>query len=120
MNVDYRSDRHSGFWLPASGFFIPDIEGNYVIQLTVYDELYNSEPDTVVITAEKPSEFAPCDLDKDGVVDSEDRDIFLSAYDSCEGDSNYLPEVDYDGDGCITLNDYREWYRCHNEFVGGH
>ena len=55
----------------------------------------------------------PCDLDEDGKVDNIDRHIFLSSYRLCTGDAGYLPKADYDNDGCITLNDYREWYICY-------
>jgi hypothetical protein len=55
----------------------------------------------------------PCDLDEDGKVDTIDRHIFLSSYRLCTGDAGYLPKADYDNDGCITLNDYREWYICY-------
>jgi hypothetical protein len=31
------------------------------------------------------------------------------ALDSCEGDDNFAPEYDSDGDTCITIADYAAW-----------
>jgi hypothetical protein len=47
------------------------------------------------------------DLDNNGVIDNNDFQIFLTCYGSCEGNANYMPEADLDGDNCITMNDYR-------------
>jgi len=55
----------------------------------------------------------PCDLDGDGDVDRDDRNIFKSVLGKCEGDDGFLPQADYDGDGCITSSDYREWRECY-------
>jgi hypothetical protein len=60
-----------------------------------------------------PAFDVPCDLNGDEIVDATDRNIFLSSYRLCAGDAGYLPEADFDDDGCITLNDYREWYKCY-------
>jgi hypothetical protein len=47
------------------------------------------------------------DLDLDFDVDYHDYLVFRTAYGSCEGDANFLPAADLDGDGCVTINDYR-------------
>ena len=47
------------------------------------------------------------DLDCDRDVDYDDYLIFRTAYGSCSGDDNFLPAADLDGDGCVTINDYR-------------
>lgn len=57
------------------------------------------------------------DLDGDCAVDASDRIIFIGAFRSCEGDANYLPEADYDGDGCITHGDYREWFKYYRAYL---
>jgi hypothetical protein len=70
----------------------------------------------LVVTADS-REILPCDLDGDGDVDAGDRTLFLNAYRKCVGDTGYLAEADYDGDGCVTLNDYRAWYACYNSYL---
>jgi len=57
------------------------------------------------------------DLDGDRDVDADDRSIFLGSYRKCSGDTGFLSDADYDKDGCITLNDYREWYKYYNDFL---
>jgi len=52
----------------------------------------------------------PGDLDADGNIDTSDFMIFRSTLGKCEGAVGFIPEADYDGDGCITYNDYRIWY----------
>jgi len=47
------------------------------------------------------------DLDCDRDVDYDDYLIFRTAYGSCSGDDNFLVAADFDGDGCVTINDYR-------------
>lgn len=57
------------------------------------------------------------DLDHDGDVDGDDRNILRGAFRTCEGDPGFIPEADYDEDGCITFSDYREWYKCYKAFI---
>lgn len=57
------------------------------------------------------------DLDHDGDVDGDDRIIFIGALRICTGDPIFIDEADYDGDGCITYNDYREWYKCYKAYI---
>ncbi|KPJ94987.1 MAG: hypothetical protein AMJ53_03935 [Gammaproteobacteria bacterium SG8_11] len=52
----------------------------------------------------------PGDLDGDCDVDFDDRVILWTALRSCEGDTDYNPDANYDADSCITFNDYRVWY----------
>ncbi|HDP24151.1 MAG TPA: PASTA domain-containing protein [Deltaproteobacteria bacterium] len=85
--------------------FIPDLSGDYVIQLIVSDGILYSEPSTVRITAAVLG-----DLNYDGSVDEKDYTIFMATLGKCEGDTGYNAEADYDGDRCITYEDYRIWY----------
>ncbi len=57
------------------------------------------------------------DLDSDGDVDGDDRNMLRGAFRLCEGDPGFIPEADYDEDGCITFSDYREWYKCYKAFI---
>ncbi|WP_173179852.1 MopE-related protein [Desulfosarcina ovata] len=58
----------------------------------------------------------PGDLDGDCDVDLDDRSIFLSSYRKCSGVDGYNSDADYDEDGCISLNDYRQWYKYYVAF----
>lgn len=54
-----------------------------------------------------------CDLDGDCDADMLDYQIFRSSLGSCTGDANFIPEADYDTDGCISYADFRIWYGCY-------
>jgi hypothetical protein len=54
--------------------------------------------------------IVPGDLDHDGDVDTDDRTIIMNALGSCEGDTGFLPDADYNRNGCITFfEDYLTW-----------
>jgi hypothetical protein len=72
---------------------------------------------TVAFVETQPPLSIQGDLDGDGDVDMDDRVIFLSSFRKCSGDTGFLSDADYDGDGCITLNDYREWYKRYTIFA---
>jgi len=57
-----------------------------------------------------PPETIPGDLDGDGDIDAADYSTFRSTLRKCTGDSGFIPDADYDGDGCVTFADYRIWY----------
>jgi hypothetical protein len=61
----------------------------------------------------------PGDLDNDGDVDGADRSILFASMRKCVGDPGYNSDADYDGDGCITFNDYRQWYKHWRAFLSG-
>ena len=70
-----------------------------------------SDSEEIIITVESAS----CgeilgDLDGDCDVDKDDFNIFYASFGSCDGQSNFNPSADYDGDGCITFVDYQIWY----------
>ncbi len=91
--------------------------GTYTVTLTVEDDDGGGGSDSLTVTVESGSAPVCGDLDHDLDVDSVDRDIFLSSYRKSVGQPGYNPEADYDGDGIISLNDYREWYRCYKLFL---
>ncbi|MBN1513236.1 MAG: hypothetical protein JXB13_14570, partial [Phycisphaerae bacterium] len=57
----------------------------------------------------------PGDLDGDRDVDVDDYALLRSAFGRCEGDTAFVPEADYDGDGCVTLVDYQTWLGYYRE-----
>lgn len=107
----------------ASGTLTPShsytTAGTYTVTLTVEDDDGGSDSDTLTVTVESSSAPICGDLDHDGDVDGSDRMIFLGAYRKCAGQPGFIAEADYDGDGCVTLNDYREWYRCYKRYLMG-
>lgn len=59
------------------------------------------------------------DLDGDGDIDLVDFSLFMLAFGSREGDSNYDPAADLDLDGVIELSDYGLWHESFLLFVNG-
>ncbi len=45
--------------------------------------------------------LAPCDFDVDGDCDQVDLQLFQRSLGTCEGDPNYNPAADDDGNGCV-------------------
>ncbi len=61
-----------------------------------------------------PDECELCgDIDEDGDVDLDDYWAFYNAFGTCVGHPKYEANADMDGDGCITLVDYRAWRMCY-------
>jgi hypothetical protein len=88
------------------------------IGLLVTDNDGLSAKDTATVKIAAGSGQGLCgDLDGDGDVDGDDRDILRSALNTRTGDAGFIPEADYDGDGLISYNDYREWYVCYKAFI---
>ena len=88
----------------------PDMVGDYVAQLIVNDGENDSEPQTAVASIPPDVCDVRGDLDLDCDVDYDDYLIWRTAYGSCvfNGTSaNYMEKADLDGDGCVTVNDYR-------------
>jgi hypothetical protein len=56
------------------------------------------------------------DLDNDGDVDGDDRNILRGAFRTMSGDPGFIEEADYDGDGDIDFIDYQRWYQCYESF----
>ena|GEM_PF-6904441 len=50
------------------------------------------------------------DLNGDGRIDQEDADIFLDGLHTMEGEEGFNPDLDFDGDGVISLVDYQVWH----------
>ncbi|PXF60373.1 MAG: hypothetical protein C4B58_00625 [Deltaproteobacteria bacterium] len=59
------------------------------------------------------------DLDGDCDVDFDDRSILFASMRTCVGDPGYNSDADYDSDGCVTFNDYRQWYKHWRAFLSG-
>lgn len=109
-------------------YFIPGAPGpiNFTVSLIDPDAIGSGN---VVITdgAGNTSNIAvnidcitdrPCgDLDGDGDVDGDDRNILRGALRSTTGDAAFIPEADYNEDGVISFGDYRDWYECYQEYI---
>lgn len=94
--------------------------GNYIVglQVTSSDSLTLQDETSTTVTIEECQGPGICgDLDKDGDVDASDYFIFRGSLRSCIGDAGYIAEADYDLDGCITFNDYRQWYTCYKQYL---
>ena len=87
--------------------------GDYVVQLVVSDGKLDSEPDTVVVTAETA---VPGDLNYDGTVDSVDLGIFSASYYKCEGQPEYNPDCDFNNSGCVNYWDYWIFYKYYRKY----
>ncbi|NOZ67837.1 MAG: hypothetical protein GXP46_00985 [Deferribacteres bacterium] len=88
-----------------------------VINLMVTDNDGLSATDTATVEIKVSAQELCGDLDNDGDVDGDDRNILRLSLNTRAGDAGFIPEADYDGDGLISYNDYREWYVCYNAFI---
>jgi len=67
---------------------------------------------TVTLTGEGQSAGSiPGDLDGDGAIDSQDRDLFFSVYGSSAGTDALAREVDYNNNGVVEYGDFIIWRR---------
>jgi hypothetical protein len=71
--------------------------------LAVYADMF--EPYLAFVSAANPG-----DLNGDGVVDRNDYNLFRAALGKRRGQAGYNERADYDGDGQVSLADYRTWY----------
>ena len=55
---------------------------------------------------------ADCDVNQDGIVDAADAEAVKAAAMTQEGDSDYDPRADLDGDGHVTSSDFAIILRC--------
>jgi hypothetical protein len=62
---------------------------------------------TIVFEIAPPA--VPGDLNGDGAIDTIDYNVFRSTLGKCVGTDGFIPEADYDQDGCVTYGDYRVW-----------
>jgi hypothetical protein len=75
--------------------------------------------DTTCIATFSAVPQVPGGLDGDGDVDADDYALFHAALGACIGAARYLAAADYDGDGCISLGDYRTWYGYYRAYLSG-
>jgi hypothetical protein len=54
------------------------------------------------------------DLNGDGAVDINDRNVLRQSLGRCEGNPAYNADADYDDDACVTQLDYQRWYSYYN------
>lgn len=55
------------------------------------------------------------DFDGSGCVDGADYQIFHEAFGSQEGDPNWNPACDLNGDGVVNIQDFAIFHRHYNE-----
>ena len=72
---------------------------------------------TITFVADEPQPAIPGDLDGDGDVDGDDRNILRGAFRSCTGDPGYIEAADYDTNGCINFTDYQLWYQLYKDYI---
>ena len=101
----------------VSGDHVYAAAGTYTVTVTVTDDDGGTGSDTLTVTVEGGAPPVCGDLDHDGDVDGDDRNVLRSALNACTGDARFVAEADYDGNGCITYNDYRMWYTCYRDFI---
>lgn len=70
-------------------------------------ECEGSITETIVFETAPPA--IPGDLSGDGAIDTIDYNLFRSTLGKCVGTDGFIPEADYDQDGCVTYSDYRIW-----------
>jgi hypothetical protein len=87
-----------------------------VVTLRVTDDDGLSSTDTAEVKIECVIEICG-DLDHDGDVDGDDRNILRGAFRTTADDAGFIEEADYDEDGDIDYSDYQLWYACYNEFI---
>ncbi len=58
----------------------------------------------------------PGDLNDDGVVDATDQLLLRAQFGKAVGAPSVDRRMDYDGDGVISLNDYRVWYTLYRAY----
>ena len=73
-------------------------------------------PQTISFGGDEPPPAIPGDLDGDGDVDGDDRNILRSALGQCNDNPDFNQQIDYDKDGCISYNDYRIWYGYYKDY----
>ena len=113
-NIDIYGQVVNGYGILSSGNFVisgaPDAQtspslaynSNCASFLVAFNTLETGVPEIGLAVVGQQG-----DLDCDRDVDYDDYLIFRTAYGSCRGDDNFLPAADLDGDGCVTINDYR-------------
>ena len=87
--------------------------GATIVTLTVTDSEGASSNCSATVTVLPISG----DLNKDCKVDAADLNILKASIGKCKGQVGYVAEANYDGDNCVTLNDYRLWYGYYQKYL---
>lgn len=92
--------------------FAPTTGGDATLSLDVASNDPDENP-LLIDLAGNGLVVAVGDIDADGVIDKNDRQVLLAARGTCSGDAGFVPAADLDDDGCITNQDYRLWLQAY-------
>nr|WP_276571910.1 DUF4114 domain-containing protein [Desulfonema magnum] len=81
-----------------------DIEAHQVL-ISDVDVASSGESLVIDVADAGESEAGPYDFNGDGIIDDSDIEKVSSVWNICEGDEGYVPFLDLDDDGCITILD---------------
>ncbi|MFO7606535.1 MAG: Ig-like domain-containing protein [Desulfurivibrionaceae bacterium] len=81
---------------------------NFELAITDFGGLQHTDSCLVEVIPQQQQALVG-DLNGDGVLDKNDKQLLKKSLNSCVGDQNYLESADLDGDGCVTKNDDDLW-----------
>jgi hypothetical protein len=77
------------------------IEGEGSVDFACFSNAYGSSWNCGVTEFSCTCDHGSADIDNNGLIDLTDVVLYTQAIESCQGDSDYLPRADFDGNGCV-------------------
>jgi hypothetical protein len=87
-----------------------------VFELIITDHSGLQHTDSCIVEVLPVQPSIAGDLDGDGDLDAQDKEILQSALYTCVGEPGYLASADLNGDTCVTRADARIWNRYFRKF----